>query len=518
MLKPITTSTYTFRDLIEGGFLYVDKTEEIWQLVEPAKGVYFLSRPRRFGKSLTLSTLEEIFLGSRELFRGLAIYDKPFEWKAHPIIRIDLGSKQASSAEELDRLLSYAVQDVAARYDVELVREGCAAQFEELVNVLAERGRIVILVDEYDKPILGNILNTAEVMKIRDVLKAFYSVIKSADRHLRFAFLTGVSKFSRVSVFSDLNNLDDLTMDARFTALCGYTQEELEANFAPYIGRLAERHAYGVAEVLDRVREWYNGYRFSSAETAVYNPVSVGRLFDTREFSNYWFETGTPSFLINLLKKNRYDLQGVQGRTLTETAFSTYEIERLDALPLLVQTGYLTITEARRRDLRTFYRLGFPNREVEEAFSTWLAAAYSEIDRAEAEGALFDIIDSLNAADLETCLLRLRVFFAAIPNEIQLRHEKYYQTIFFTLFTLIGQEIDAEVSTNVGRIDAVAQTDSHIYVFEFKLQGTAEQALDQIREKRYFEKYLADGREIVLVGAAFDPETRNIEHWLSSGV
>jgi len=281
---------------------------------------------------------------------------------------------------------------------------------------------------------------------------------------------------------------------------------------------VAENQGCTVPEVLGRIRECYNGYRFSKADALVYNPVSVGRLFDTAEFSNYWFETGTPSFLINLLKKNHYDLQGLQGRTLTETAFSTYDVEHIDVLPLLVQTGYLTITETRKRDVRTLYRLGFPNQEVEEAFSTWIAAAYSEIDRAEAEGALFDIIDGLNAGDLETCFRHLRVFFAAIPNTITLRHEKYYQTIFFTIFTLIGREIDAEVSTNVGRIDAVARTDSHIYIFEFKLVGTAEQALEQIREMRYFEKYLDDGREIILVGAAFDPETRNVEQWLSGGV
>ena len=517
-MKRITTSVSTFRDMIEGGFLYVDKTECLWQLVEPAKGICFLSRPRRFGKSLTLSTFEEIFLGTRELFQGLAIYDKPFEWKEHPIIRIDLGSRQAKSGEELDRLLSYAVQDAAARYDFELTREGCAAQFEELVNALAKRERVVILIDEYDKPILGNIEDTAQVTEIRDVLKAFYSVIKTTDRHLRFAFLTGVSKFSRVSVFSDLNNLDDLTMNARVATLCGYTQEELEANFAEHLQQLAEELGCPLPEALGNVREWYNGYRFSKADTSVYNPVSIGRLLSTGHFSNYWFETGTPSFLIKLLQKEQYDLEGLPGRTLSETAFSTYDVERIDVLPLLVQTGYLTIREVETRNLRTYYRLGFPNREVEDAFSTWLAAAYSNISRGDVEGALFDIIDSLNAGDLDTCFRHLRALFAKIPNNIQLEHEKYYQTIFFTIFTLLGREIDAEVSTNIGRIDAVAKTDSTIYIFEFKLQGTAEEALEQIRERRYYERYLADGRDILLVGAAFDPGVRNLERWVTSSV
>ena len=222
-MKPITTSVHTFRNLIEGGYLYVDKTELIGTLAETAQGVYFLSRPRRFGKSLTRSTLEEVFLGNRELFRGLAIYDRPFEWKEYPIIRIDLGDKQASSAEELKETLSYTIDAQARQHGVELSARLPHLRFAELVEALAERERVVILIDEYDKPILGNILNTNEVTRIRDVLKAFYSVIKSADRYLRFAFLTGVSKSSSVSVFSDLNNLDDLTMDARYSTLCGYT-------------------------------------------------------------------------------------------------------------------------------------------------------------------------------------------------------------------------------------------------------------------------------------------------------
>jgi len=262
MLKPITTSIHTFQRLIDGGYVYVDKTELLWKLVGPPSGAYFLSRPRRFGKSLTLSTFEEIFQGNRELFRGLAIYDKPFEWKTHPVIRIDLGDKQVTSAEELKTVLSLTVKEVADGHGLSLETPFPHTQFRELVVALAERDRVVILIDEYDKPILGNIENTQEVKKIRDVLKAFYSVIKSADRYLRFAFLTGVSKFSRVSVFSDLNNLTDLTMDARYAALCGYTQEELEANFEGYIERVAENQGCTVPEVLGRIRECYNGYRF----------------------------------------------------------------------------------------------------------------------------------------------------------------------------------------------------------------------------------------------------------------
>ena len=516
MLKPITTSVHTFRDLIEGGFLYVDKTELLWKLVEPAKGIYFLSRPRRFGKSLTLSTFEEVFLGNRDIFQGLAIYDKLFDWKAHPVIRIDLGDKHARSADELKTLLSIAVKEVADQQGVSLETPFPHTQFRELVMGLAERERVVILVDEYDKPILGNIENTEEAAKIRDVLKAFYSVIKSADRHLRFAFLTGVSKFSRVSVFSDLDNLTDLTMDARYAALCGFTQEELETHFAGYVERLAEKQGSGVPEVLDRVRDWYNGYRFSEAETAVYNPVSIGRLFDATKFANYWFETGTPSFLLNLLKKQQYAIDEISGLQVDELGFSAYEVERLAPEPLLFQTGYITI---RDYDPDTgLYTLDYPNREVQNAFLRYLMDVFTPVRKELAASHLAKLTKALKEGDIELLFKHLRVFFENVPHDITLAHEKYYQTIFYLVFKIIGTQIDCEVRTAAGRIDAVAKTHARIYVFEFKLHGTAEEALAQIREKRYFEKYLDDGREIILVGAAFDTGTRNIESWLPSGV
>jgi len=516
MLKPITTSIHTFRRLIEGGYLYVDKTELLWRLVEPANGVYFLSRPRRFGKSLTLSTFEEIFLGNRELFRGLAIYDKPFEWKSHPVIRLDLGDKYAATAEELKILLSLAVKEVADQHGVPLETPFPHSQFRELVMALAERGRVVILIDEYDKPILGNIENTEEATKIRDVLKGFYSVIKSADRHLRFAFLTGVSKFSRVSVFSDLNNLVDLTLDTRCASLCGYTQEELEANFSEYIDQLAEKQGCAVPAALDRIRDWYNGYRFSEAETAVYNPVSVGRLFDTGKFANYWFETGTPSFLLNLLEQQEYDLEEISGLQVDELGFSAYEIESLAPEPLLFQTGYITI---RDYDPETgLYTLDYPNREVRNAFLRYLMGVFTPVRKELSASHLAKLLGALKGGDLELLFRHLRVFFENVPYDITLANEKYYQTIFYLVFKILGAQIDCEVRTAAGRIDAVVKTDTRIYLFEFKLHGTAEEALSQIRDKRYSEKYLDDGRDIVLVGAAFDPDTRNLEHWLSSGL
>jgi hypothetical protein len=510
-MKPITTSIFTFADLIDGGYVYVDKTAKLYDLVRPYKGVYFLSRPRRFGKSLTISTLEAIFEGRRELFRGLAIDGTDYDWKPYPVIRIDLGDKQARSADELTEVLAFTVREQAARIGMKVTANLPHLQFRELVTTLGRDEKVVILIDEYDKPILGNIENPA-VGEILQVLKAFYSVVKTCDAQIRFALLTGVSKFSRVSVFSDLNNLVDLTMDARYAEMLGYTQDELERNFAPHIEHVAAQRGSTTGEVLDQMRQWYNGYRFSKAKTWVYNPVSVGRFLDTGELSNYWFETGTPSFLIELLKNRTYDIRKLSRLRLDDLGFSVYDVHNVTPEPLLFQTGYLTIKDYDPE--YELYTLGYPNREVENAFLRYLIDGFTATRKELAASHLADLRRALNEGDLEDLFRHLRVFFADIPYDIQLSNEKYYQTVFYLIFRIIGLDVDCEVRTEVGRIDAVVKTSTRIFVFEFKLHGTAEEALQQIHQRRYHEKYTADGREVLLVGAAFDPETRNLERWL----
>ncbi|MDZ7618827.1 MAG: ATP-binding protein [Patescibacteria group bacterium] len=512
-MKPISTSIFTFADLIAGGYVYVDKTARLYDLVRPHKGGYFLSRPRRFGKSLTVSSLAAIFEGRRELFQGLAIDATDYDWKSYPVIRIDLGDKQARSAEELTTALAYVIQQNAERHSIALRQTACNLMFNELVTALARKERVVILVDEYDKPILGNVENPA-VGEILGVLKSFYSVVKTCDEQVRFALLTGVSKFSRVSVFSDLNNLVDLTMDARYADMLGYTQDELERNFAPHIEHVAAQRGSTTGEVLKLMREWYNGYRFSKSETRVYNPVSVGRFLDTGELSNYWFETGTPSFLINLLKSGRLGIPEISREPLDELAFSAYEVDRVSALPLLFQTGYLTIREVVPTARQALYRLDYPNLEVREAFSQYLVESYTNVEKSIVPAYLRRLRAALEEGDLDRAMQTLRIFFADIPFDIQLSNERYYQTIFFVLLRLLAVDADCEVRTEIGRIDAVVKTGSRIYLFEFKLRGTAEEALAQARDRRYAEKYSADGREVLLVGAAFDPRTRNLDRWL----
>ena len=510
-MKPLSTSIYTFSELIEGGYLYVDKTPDIHSLIREFKGQYFLSRPRRFGKSLLVSTLKAIFQGRRELFDGLYIVGTDYDWRTYPVIHLDLGSAAADSAEELDRLLGYAIDDNARANGAVLSRTGCSPRFRELVDILAERdGKVVILVDEYDKPLLGH-LGQESARDIQQVLKRFYSVIKTTEAHQRFALLTGVSKFSKVSVFSDLNNLTDLTMSRQSATLLGYTQEEVEANFPDYIERLAETLGKTVPATLDELRVWYNGYCFHQDSPTLYNPVSLMKCLMNGEFKNYWFETGTPTFLLDILKRSPVDLGDL---VVPEDSFSVYEADRLHPLPLLFQTGYLTIKDATQTGRRRQYRLGFPNFEIEESLSLAAASSFAELEMEEADSALSRMVRALQSGDVDAMLEHLKTFFHNVPHDIVERKEKYYQTIFFTVFKLVGAMIEAEVRTSIGRIDAVVKTDRHIYVFEFKLHGTAEEALRQIRDRQYAEGFRDDPRKKTLVGVAFDPESHNLGTWL----
>ena len=510
-MKPLTTSVYTFSDLIEGGYLYVDKTQYIYELIREFKGQYFLARPRRFGKSLLISTLKAIFLGQRELFDGLAIADTDYDWQTYPVIHLDLGTAAAQTAKELERGLIYLVDDQASNNGITLSREGSSERLRELTTALSNRdGKVVILVDEYDKPLLGHLAKPS-APEIQRVLKEFYAVIKTTEAQQRFVLMTGVSKFSKVSIFSDLNNLTDLTMRRSTATILGYTQNEMENNFPEYIAALGDVLGKDHQDVLADLRDWYNGYRFHSDAETVYNPVSLMNCFQECELKNYWFETGTPTFLVNMLRENPINLDNL---TAAEADFSTYEPTDLAALPLLVQTGYLTIKGVVQTGRSRVFKLGYPNFEIEESFNRWLVQDFSHLPGQDLTSALQRLVAALSEARLDDMLDTLKIFFANIPNNITLKHEKYYQTIFFTVFKLIGSIIEAEVNTNIGRIDAVIKTTNDIFIFEFKLHGTAEEAMEQIKEKQYAEPYLDDGRRITLIGVAFSEENRNLNRWL----
>jgi hypothetical protein len=369
-MKPLTTSIFTFSSLISEGFLYVDKSAGLYDLIK-RNGQYFLARPRRFGKSLMISTLKAIFQGRRELFTGLAIDKLDYDWKSYPVIHLDMGSCAKATPQETEQNLIYLIKDQAIANNVEVTRSGASACFQQLVTLLsANDQKVVILVDEYDKPLLNHI-GQESVREIQSVLKSFYSVIKTTEPLQRFAMITGVSKFSKVSIFSDLNNLTDLTMSASTATLLGYTQEELENNFDDYIKVVAEAQSQSKDKCLEQLRTWYNGYLFHHNAQTVYNPVSVMKCFMDREFRNYWFETGTPTFLVDLLKKQPVDLSDIH---LVQEDFSVYEPDRLSAIPILIQTGYLTIKSSTPTGIGTEYEFGFPNLEVSTAFSRVLAA------------------------------------------------------------------------------------------------------------------------------------------------
>lgn len=510
-MKPLTTSIYTFEKLIEGGYQYVDKTVQLFSLINEPFALYFLARPRRFGKSLLVSTLRAIFEGRRNLFKGLAIDGLDYDWKTYPVIHLDMGDRKGAAAEELESSLLYEVRKNATRLGVSLSESDPAAALRELIDLLSAQGeKVVILVDEYDKPLLNH-LGAKSAEEIQRTLKSFYAVIKTTESAQRFVLMTGVSKFSQVSVFSDLNNLTDLSMDARAATLLGYTQAELEVNFPEYIAALAEKERKDLASILFEIREWYNGYRFEENAETVYNPVSVMKCFQNRKFKNYWFETGTPSFLVRMLEKEHLDLSLM---TVEETALSAFEPDLLKPLPLLLQTGYLTIVDTDWFGDARLYTLGFPNREVERAFSTFLVSEYAKVSLPELSRELIDIKAAFEAGELEMLFEHLKVFFASIPYDITLQSEKYYQSILYALFRLLGVAVEVEVRTNRGRLDAVVKTAQRIFIFEFKLQGTAREALDQIRSKGYVEPYLKDGRKLLCIGVAFDKPSRNIGEWL----
>lgn len=511
MLKPLPIGEQTFRKLIEGGYLYVDKTRLIYEMIRYPSGVYFLSRPRRFGKSLLISTLEEIFLGNKELFQGLWLYTSDYQWESHPVIRFDFSLRQAESAADLKVAIEEFVQDIAQAYGIAVKGSDYQSLFIDLIRQLAQKNKVVILIDEYDYPIIDNISNPALAVELREVLKGLYTVMKGMDRYLRFIFLTGVSKFSRVGVFSGLNNLKDITIDDRFASLPGITQNELEAYFPEYIERFAARKGVARQMLLHDIKEWYNGFRFSKEGESVYNPFSLLLLLDMQDFRNYWFESATPTFLIKLMKERNFDLRQLSHLQVSELAFSSYEIDQLQLLPLLFQTGYLTIKGY--NPTRRLYDLYYPNYEVEDAFSTWLLGAFSYADHTLQESYLWRLIDALRADDLATFFQVLQVFFAQIPYSIQIKEEHYYQSIFYLIFTLLGLRLDAEKQTNRGRIDTVIVLPGDVYIFEFKLDGTEDQALEQIKTMGYADPYRHQGNTLHLVGVNFSTQQRGITGW-----
>lgn len=514
IMKNITGSIFDFGKLRREGYLYIDKTEYIWNLIHPAGKSFFLSRPRRFGKSLTVSTLKAIFEGKKELFRGLAIYDKPYDWKTYPVIHLSFGDYTPlnNTAERLDIYLNEKIRNIAAEFAIDLpATQDASSAFGKLIDCLSVNSEVVILVDEYDKPILDNISNP-EVVNIQKCLKGFYSVLKDRNAKERFLFVTGVSKFSHVSLFSDLNNLTDITMDSRFATMLGYTQEELEQHLGDRIAKLAGDQ--DLETYKQKIKDWYNGFRFEEKAKTVYNPVSLAQFIENGgKFNNYWFSTGTPTFLLEIIKKQKFDLEAVLDSPVSSFAFSAYEIDNLNPLTLLLQTGYLTIDKAMERYGDTVYQLRFPNLEVKGSFETYLTGYCSDLRIDQVKDSVYKLADAVTAGDVDDFMESMKVFFAKVPYDVHLKDENNFRLLFFSIFMLLGISIEAESKTNKGRIDAVATNGDFVFVFEFKLNKNEDIALQQIKDRDYFRKYMNSGKKIMLIGVNFDKEAGQIDSW-----
>ena len=503
----------SFAKIRNSGKIYVDKTNLVHRLVSTSS-YYFLSRPRRFGKSLLVSTLEEYFLGHKELFKGLAIESlQPDEWLEHPVFHFDMSKVKYSKTGELAESLNLMLKPLEEKYGRDEDEIYPKFKFIGLIDrAYKKTGRqVVVLIDEYDIPII-NSLDKPELEKHnRTELKDFYGVMKSMDAKLRFVLLTGVGKLGHLSVFSDLNNLNDISMDRRYLALCGVTDEELRQEFAPSIRLLAQAQNMTYEETCQRLQKDYDGYHFTHNSIGIYNPFSLLNTFDKQEFGSYWFETGTPTYLVELLKRNHYNLEEMaHAETYADVLNSIYGDE--DPLPVIFQSGYLTIKEYDPRF--GLYRLGFPNREVEEGFVKFLMPFYTRFNKIEAPFEIQKFVREIESGQPDAFFRRLQSFFADTPYELVGDRELHYQNVLFIVFKLVGFYTQVEYHTSEGRVDLVLKTDRYIYIMEFKFEGTAEEALRQIDEKHYAQPFEADGRPLFRIGVNFSARTRNIERWL----
>ena len=504
-MRNLSLGKQTYRKLVEQDLIYVDKTEIIYKMISEG-GEYFLSRPRRFGKSLTLSTLKEIFKGSKELFKNTYIYNTDYNWKEYPIIHFDLSKYDScNSVEELKQTLFKNIKTHAIQYDITLEEDTVQLQFDELIEKLATKNRVVVLIDEYDNPIISNIDDIEKAKEIQAILKGFYKIIKSQDENIHFVFLTGVTKFSQVSIFSALNNLTDLTMNNNYAALCGYTEDEIRFNFKDYIRKWAKLLGYSEKDIFSEIKSWYNGFRFSDSSAKVYNPWSTLSFFNTGKFKNYWFQTGTPTFLINLVKEKNFNIADNLNFKASGSDFSTFDIENLEVKSLLFQTGYLTIKKYDQD--RDRYFLDYPNKEVKKSFIESLLKSTSKVD---AGNILDTLADSLYDNNLEIFFESMDILLSKMDYDLHLNNEKYWQSLFYMILTLLGYKISAEFKTVKGRIDAVIETKTHIYIFEFKTTQTEEVALSQIKDREYYKRFKDSSKSIVLIGSRFVIEEKKL--------
>ena len=518
-LRKLPIGIQDFEKLRKNGFIYVDKTALLYELVQ-TETPYFLSRPRRFGKSLLITTLEAYFMGKKELFEGLSIAKKEKDWTVYPVVHFDFNGQNYSEPEGMNEIIDFHLRSWEKQYDVEKLSNSFGVRFASIIEAAVKKTgqKVVVLVDEYDKPLLET-MNVSEelIEKNRAIFKGMFGQLKRLDGMLRFVLFTGVTKFSKVSIFSDLNQLQDISMHPNYTTLCGITQEELESNFAPEIEALAKRNALTKEECIARLKKLYDGYHFSDNCPGIYNPFSLVNAFSNLRFGKYWFSTGTPTFLVKRLKDIGFNPKQFTDNSLytTSSEISDYRPDNPNIVPLLYQSGYLTIKNYDER--RERYTLGYPNDEVKYGFTESLAPIYLNNTTTSTGTDIFDIDDALEEGDTDSLKDQFTAIFARLPyttGKVEDNMlERDFQNVIYLVFMLLGQFVHVEQHSAKGRADCIVETEKYVYIFEFKRDKSADEALKQIEENAYAKPYEADSRRLIKIGASFSSTERNISDW-----
>ena len=519
-MKKMPLGMQTFRKIVEGNYVYVDKTQHIYNLLNDAS-CYFLSRPRRFGKSLLLDTIAEVFSGDKELFKGLFIYDSDYSFEKHPVLRFDMSNIAGGTPERLEAELLFELSVCAEAEGFTINQGSPSAAFKTLIRKLSDKysQRVVVLIDEYDKPILDQINNPKVAELSRAVLRGFYGVLKSMDPHLSFTFITGVTKFTKTSVFSGLNNLSDITLSQKYANICGIEVNNLGKHFSEHIDALNSLSEFDdVTNLHDEILSWYDGYSWDG-QTRVINPFSLLSFFSAERFSSFWYASGTPKFLLDLIKKRPRGYTDLMNLEIGEWSLDTFDIHAIEVEPLLFQTGYLTIKEIPPKQRPPSYLLKIPNNEVRIAFNLHILAEFTESGATFAETSHRKISKALKEGNLQAFLEILRALFASIPYEIHIGKEAYYRSIFYAIMNLLGFDVDAEVSVSRGRIDATLELEDKVYVFEFKYEHcppdassdekrelfdkTLNNGMKQLIDRGYAKKFESSGKQIYQAAFAF---------------
>ena len=515
MLYPI--GIQNFEKLRKGGYVYIDKTDLIYRLATTGT-YYFLSRPRRFGKSLLISTMDAYFSGKKELFKGLAMEQLEKDWIEYPVLHLDLNSGKYMNPEDLDIVLDQHLNNWEEQYGVVRKYDDCSARMNDVIDVVCSKtGRkVVILIDEYDKPIVNNLGNEALVDYYRRTLQGFYSVLKAKDGQIKFGFLTGVSKIGKLSVFSSLNNLKDISMVKDYADICGISEKELHDNFDESVSELGEANDLTKDYCYLKLKEMYDGYHFTHNSAGVYNPFSLLNTFSDREFKDYWFETGTPTLLVNVMKKTSFDVTTLSDRVVVSADdLSGMQDIINNPIPLFYQTGYLTIKDYDKEFKE--YTLGFPNDEVKTGFLKFIYSYYVPANPSEGKTMTSKMARALRGGDPYSFMRSLEALFADTTYQIQGDAEKNFQYAMYIIMELLGEYVQAERCTSNGRIDLLLQTKDYIYIVELKIDNTADAALQQIEDKGYAKPFVDDPRKLFKIGVSFSTANRRIEEWKVAG-